>query len=229
MKKVVIRAPLMSRSGYGEHSRQVFRYLLTVPNIELKAQCVPWGITPWYSNTKDCNGLIGEIVKRSNAAPEEKFDVSLQVILPNEWDASLAKFNIGLTAGVETDVCNPMWGSTHCQKMDMVIVPSDHTRKSLKVSAEFDTPIYVIPESYFEELSFEPGDLDLNLTTEFNFLTVGVLTGTTPDTDRKNLFYLIKWFIEEFKNKKDVGLIIKTNHGRETTIDKTRTRQTLEK
>jgi len=56
---------------------------------------------------------------------------------------------------------------------------------------------------------------------------VGVLTGVTPDTDRKNLFYLIKWFVEEFKNDTDVGLIIKTNRGRETAIDRTVTKKML--
>jgi len=229
MKKVVIRAPLMTKSGYGEHARQVFRYLLTVPNIDLRAQCVPWGITPWYTNVNDCNGLIEEIVKRSSTAPEDKFDVSLQVILPNEWDTTLADYNVGITAGVETDIANVQWGAVHCQKMDLVIVPSEHTKKSLSSSSKFSTPIHVVPESYFEELNNPSGELNLNLTTDFNFLTVGVLTGHNPNTDRKNLFYLIKWFVEEFKDKEDVGLIIKTNCGRETTIDKKATSQMLKK
>ena len=43
----------------------------------------------------------------------------------------------------------------------------------------------------------------------------------------KNLFYLIKWFIEEFKEDNDVGLIIKTNRGRETAIDRTITEKML--
>lgn len=230
MKKVVIRAPLLSKSGYGEHARQVFKYLLTVPNIELKAQCVPWGITPWYTSKEDCNGLISEIIKRSKTTPEDKFDLSLQVILPNEWDATLATKNIGITAGVETDRANPEWCSTHCEKMDLVIVPSEHAKNSLLNSgASTSTPIHVVPESYFEELNNEPDDLGLNLKTKFNFLTVGVLTGFTPDTDRKNLLYLIKWFIETFRDNADVGLVIKTNMGRETTVDKANTTAMLKK
>ena len=39
-----------------------------------------------------------------------------------------------------------------------------------------------------------------------------------PDVDRKNLFYTIKWFCEEFKNNKDVGLIIKSNLGTNCSI-----------
>lgn len=228
MKNVVIRAPILSRSGYGEHSRQVFSYLLSKENINVYTQIVPWGITPWYTNSDSCNGLIGEAIKRT-AAPDQKFDVSLQVILPNEWDTSAAKFNIGLTAGVETDSCNPSWCALDCNKMDLVIVPSDHTKKSFVNSGGFSTQMEVVPEAYFEELNNPVTEkLDLELSTEFNFLTIGVLTGLSPETDRKNLFYLIKWFMEEFHDDHDVGLIIKTNRGRETTIDKRITLQVLQ-
>ncbi len=229
MKKVVIRAPLLTKSGYGVHSRQLFQYLVGKPNIELKTQIVPWGITPWYTNFDSCNGLIGEAIKRSNTTPEEKFDVSFQVQLPNEWDAGVASYNVGVTAGVETDKCNPTWGSVHCNKMDKIIVPSAHTEKSFKNSAVIQTPMHVVPEAYFENLLNTPEHLDLDISTNFNFLTVGVLTGFTPDTDRKNLFYLIKWFVEEFRNDPDVGLIVKTNSGRDTAIDKSATRQMLNK
>ena len=229
MKSVVIRAPLLTKSGYGEHSRQVFQYLLSKTNITVKTQIVPWGITPWHSNTSDCGGLVGEIVGRSTTSPDEKFDVSLQVILPNEWDASIAKYNVGVTAGVETDKCNPVWGSVHCNKMDKIIVPSNHTKKCFENSATISTPIHVVPEAYFSELKEDPEDLDIILPTDFNFLTVGILTGHSPETDRKNLFYLIKWFVEEFKENQDVGLVIKTSRGRETTIDRSITLKMLSK
>ena len=228
MKKVVLRAPLLSKSGYGVHSRQVMQYLLGKSNIELKTQCVPWGTTPWYTNTNDCNGLVGEIIKRTSADPKEKFDVSLQVILPNEWDTSPADYNIGITAGVETDKCNPLWTAVHCNKMDKVIVPSQHTKKTLLDSGASSTPIHVIPEAYFPELLEEDTEIDLELTTDFNFLTVGVMTGNSPENDRKNLFYLIKWFVEEFKEDSSVGLVIKTNRGRESTIDRSNTFSLLE-
>jgi len=223
LKRVVIRAPLLSKSGYGVHSRQVFKYLLTKPNIDLYTQIVPWGITPWNTAPDAFEGLAGEALNRSTTTADQTFDVSFQVQLPNEWDASLAICNIGVTAGVETDVCNPTWTSVHCSKMDLVIVPSLHTKVSLENSGKTKTPITVIPEHYFHELEDEPISLDLGLNSEFNFLAIGVLTGLTPFTDRKNLFYLIKWFVEEFQGHEDVGLVIKTNRGRETTIDKSLT------
>jgi len=223
MKSVVIRAPLLSKSGYGEHCRQIFKYLLTKPNLNVVAQVVPWGITPWDVSETGYNSLSGEAMRRSTSQPGQKFDISFQVQLPNEWDASLAEFNVGVTAAVETDKCNPMWTAVHCDKMDLVIVPSSHIKKTLESSASSKTPIVVVPEHYFSELEEEPDPLELDLKTDFNFLTVGVLTGFTPDTDRKNLFHLIKWFVEEFSHDNDVGLIIKTNRGRETTIDRSLT------
>ena len=226
MKRVVIRAPLLSKSGYGVHSRQVFQYLLSKPNLEVKTQIVPWGITPWSVNPTSYAGLAGEAERRS-VTTSESFDVSFQVQLPNEWDSSLAKVNVGVTAGVETDKCNPMWTSVHCSKMDKIIVPSEHIKNTLTTSGVTQTTISVVPESYFPELLNEPKDLGIDLDTDFNFLTVGVLTGLTPDTDRKNLFFLLKWFIEEFRDDSDVGLIVKTNRGRESAIDRSVTEKML--
>ena len=229
LKTVVVRAPLLSKSGYGEHSRQLFKYLLTKPNLNIVTQVVPWGITPWDVSAGAFNSLGPEAMKRSVSSPDQKFDVSFQVQLPNEWDPSLATFNVGVTAGVETDKCNPIWTAVHCNKMDLVIVPSLHTKKTFEVSAACTTPIIVVPESYFYELDDDPAPLDIDFKTDFNFLSVGVLTGMTPPTDRKNLFYLIKWFVEEFKDDADVGLIVKTNRGRETAIDRMLTEAVLKK
>lgn len=229
MKKVLLRAPVLSKSGYGEHSRQIFRYLLSKSNIDVKVQAVPWGMTPWSVNPESEGGLIGEAIKRSVGENDKNFDISFQVQLPNEWDPSIAKYNIGVTAGVETDISNPLWTSVHCEKMDKVIVPSQHTKSTLIKSSSTNTDIAVVPECYYDELTLDFDPLAINLETDFNFLTVGVLTGHTPQTDRKNLFYLIKWFIEEFKENKDVGLVVKTNSGRDTTIDKRNTKIILKR
>ena len=92
-KKVILRAPVLSKSGYGEHSRQILRFLLQ-KNIDLKIAIVPWGITPWYLNHDECDGLIGKAMSISNVKEGEEFDISIQVQLPNEWNQKLAKVNI---------------------------------------------------------------------------------------------------------------------------------------
>lgn len=228
MKEVVIRAPLLSTSGYGEHCRQIMRWLLTREDFQVKTQIVPWGNTTWYINPNALDGLIGEIMSRSGNLERIGSDISFQVQLPNEWDPLLAKFNIGVTAGVETDICNPKWVEC-CNKMDLVIVPSSHTKQTLLNSGTVKTPVVVVPESFFDEiLDSDIKPVDLNVDTSFNFLMVGTLTGNNPWNDRKNTYATIKWFCETFADEPDVGLIIKVCSGRSTTIDRQITKNTLE-
>ena len=219
MKKVIIRAPLLTYSGYGTHSRQIFRWLLSRNDIDITAHCVPWGITPWMLHPDLENGLVEEIMKRASPPPPES-DVSIQIQLPNEWDPNLAKFNIGVSAFVETDRCNPEW-INHCNKMDLIIVPSTFIKDVINNTGKCMTPIHVVPESYHDSISSNTSELlKLELDTSFNFLLFGQFTGNSPVTDRKNLFNTIKWICEEFQNEPDVGIILKTNSGKNTTIDR---------
>lgn len=220
MKKVVIRAPLLSLSGYGEHSRQVFKYILGKKNIELKTNIVQWGNTPWFINPSDCDGLVGNIMSKS-VADESGYDVSFQVQLPDEWSDTLANFNIGITAGVETDICNKSWIDA-INKMNLVIVPSKFVKETFMRSGEIKTPIIVVGEWYQETLDLEPL-IDIHnrkFDTNFNYLVVSQLTATNESCDRKNIINTIKWFCETFQNDKDVGMILKTNLGRGTQIDR---------
>lgn len=226
-KKVLLRAPFMSRSGYGEHARQIARFLIEHPNVELSTQALPWGNTPWRLDKGADGGLIGELVSRTGYDRSNKFDVSVQVQLPSEWDFNIAKCNVGVTAGVETDLCNPDWVSKYSNRMDLIIVPSKHTENTLRNSHQVSVPMHVIPECYFDELVEQPNDIELNIDTNFNFLTVGMITGTDTNKDRKNLFNLIKWFSEAFRGNKNVGLIVKASQGRDTVLDRNATEKML--
>ena len=151
--KVLLRAPLLTNSGYGVHSRQIFEWLYEKENIDLTVECLNWGGTPWLINSELENGLIGKIMSKSKKI-EEKFDLSIQVQLPDEWDIKLANKNIGVSAFVETDRCNPDWIQA-CNKMDMIIVPSNFTKKVAKRSGILMTPIHVIPEWFNEYITKE--------------------------------------------------------------------------
>ncbi|NBO24810.1 MAG: hypothetical protein EBU93_06210, partial [Chlamydiae bacterium] len=48
----------------------------------------------------------------------------------------------------------------------------------------------------------------------------GQITGNNPYNDRKNTFFALKWLCETFKNDQNVGIVIKTNAGRNTKFDK---------
>lgn len=229
MKRVLIRGPLLTQSGYGVHARQIFSYFLSRKDCDITTQILPWGITPWSVNTEKEQGIYGEIMGRSKPL-EGKYDVSVQIQLPNEWDQNLANYNIGVTAGVETDKCSVEWATVHREKMNLVVVPSFHARSTFLSSGtgKEKTPIVVIPESYFPELASDPKDQPFQFSTAKNFLTIGMFTAEEPDMDRKNIINTVKWFCQEFDGKEDVGLIVKTSKGRDTTIDRELVRKSLQ-
>lgn len=227
MKNVLIRGPLVSSSGYGVHARQIFSYVES-KGCEIKSQITPWGICPFLVNKDYENGLIGRILETGSPL-EKKPDVSFQIQLPNEWEPGVANFNVGVTAGVETDKCSLEW--VDCvHKMDLVIVPSKHTKDSFVNSGADDSKIVVVPEYVqpaFIEEKLNPMELDID--TSFNFLMFGLITGMNPETDRKNTFYGIKWLCEAFSGEEEVGVVIKTGLGRATTIDRNKSFQVIKK
>jgi len=226
IKNVLFVAPCLTTSGYGVHSRQIAKYLINKykqQQINLSIKTVPWGQTPWLINRNDMDGFVGEIMQLT-APLSTPPDVTIQNILPNEWNPTLGKYNIGITAGVETDICNPQW-LDQINKMSKVIVPSTFTKNvfintAKKWSKELSTEIVVVPESYNEHINVPTTEIDIELKTNFNFLIFGQLTAKSVTADRKNTFNTIKWLCEAFKDDDDVGIVIKTNQGRQTLIDK---------
>ena len=219
--KVLLRAPLLTSSGYGVHSRQIFESIEAIPNIKLDVECLNWGQTPWLINNELNDGLIGRIMNCSKKI-SPPYDITIQVQLPDEWDASLGHKNIGISAVVETDRCNPKWIDA-CNDMDYVVVPSDFTKSVLKKSGIVTTPIEVIPE-WFNQYILPLNNLTpikgIDIKTKNNFLILGQLGSANAEDDRKNIFNTIKWICEHFKERNDVGIILKTNMGKNTTIDK---------
>ena len=143
MRKVVLRAPVLTQSGYGVHSRQVARWLIGLAEtnqINLTIQCVPWGDTTWFTNGDALEGLINKIFKYSGGEVQDA-DVSFQVILPNEWQ-NIAKYNVGITAGIETDRCHPSWINA-VNSMHAVVVPSEHAKKCFTNTGRINKDIIV--------------------------------------------------------------------------------------
>lgn len=241
--KVLFKAPLLTQSGYGVHARQVAEWLLKFRSsnpdtIDVKFDPTSWGSTPWHViSTKD-EPIIQQIYSNTIKQNGDAYDVSIQLLLPNEWTTDKAPVNIGMTAGVETDTCNPLWIQA-CNQMTMVIVPSEFTKKvfvdtAKKFNMTLTVPMMVVPESYFkttqevDDVAKKAVDKRLSaIETSTNFLIVGQMTGDTFLNDRKNIGYTLRWLCEAFEGKPDVGIIIKTNAGRHTKIDQRMVEQLL--
>lgn len=228
-KNVLFRGPVLTQSGYGVHARQVAKWLLSREDITVEFQALPWGDTPWLIDSEIDNGFIGKIMEKTVDPAGKKYDATVQLQLPNEWDISFSNVNIGITAGVETDKCNPEWVKS-CNKMSKIIVPSTHSKNCLMVTDRMTVDVAVIPEAYCEAVTKNEKTKidDLDFSTNFNVLLFGQITGNNPENDRKNIFYTIKWLCESFKNDKDFGVVIKTNTGRNTNLDKKIVTQTLQ-
>lgn len=229
MKKILLRAPLLTNSGYGVHSRQLYQWLEESDDIELHVECLHWGFTSWIVDSEAEEGLFGRIINKTVGNPSEMhFDISIQVQLPDEWDATLASKNIGVTALVETDICNLEW-IKNINEMDHVIVPSTFTKNVIIDTAQFikpQTPISVVPEWFnqniFDDKLLKTINLDerYSFDTKKNFLIIGTLTSQNIEDDRKNLVNTISWAIEAFKDRPDVGIIAKVCVGKATAEDK---------
>jgi glycosyltransferase involved in cell wall biosynthesis len=229
MKTVLLRAPVLTQSGYGVHARQIAKWLFEQEealDLDISVELLNWGNTSWILDVNAHDGLIGRLVQAAgNTKPF--YDVTIQLQLPNEWNPMLGAFNIGVTAGVEATECNPLWLDA-VERMNLVIVPSEFTKSTFQNSRKLDTEIVVIPEAFIDEvLNPKECSLELNLPTKFNFLVFGQITGQNPDNDRKNIGYTIKWLAEAFANRPDIGVVLKTNAGRNTKLDRNTVQNTF--
>jgi glycosyltransferase involved in cell wall biosynthesis len=228
-KKVLLRGPLLTQSGYGHHARTVLRSLRTKEDVfDIYLQSTNWGSTSWLWKDDEERKWIDRKLQKTMAHVHsgEQFDFSIQVTIPSEWE-KLAPINIGVTAGIETTKLSPQW-LQKCEVVDKIITISDHAKRifdqtsyvasnpETKESAELKckTDIDVV---HYPVLAVEPEKLDLDLTTDFNFLSVVQIS------PRKNLPQLIKNFVESFKDNENVGLILKLNTSKNSKIDRVNT------
>tara|TARA_B100000963_G_scaffold361174_1_gene395245 strand:+ start:1558 stop:2766 length:1209 start_codon:yes stop_codon:yes gene_type:complete len=240
LKKILVVGPLLSISGYGYHSRQIFDYFFNQSNTKVSSAILPWGNTSWFVNDTAENGLIGNIIDTAvdiKSISHNEYDLAIHVQLPNEWNTAFAKKNIGISAYVETDICSKNW-IDKTLSMDLVVVPSSFTKEVILNSSSnisqrklLDKKISIVAEYYHVDFDKEEKSECLNLNnllsgvnTEFNYLTVGQLTSESETCDRKNLIETLRYFCDHFKNNEDVGLILKTSIGRSTTHDKDKTK-----
>ena len=119
MQSVIIASPVATQSGYGHHAREVIANFIEQRGKEwdIKLLSLPWGHTPFtYPIPQDWNQRI--IPLPLTYQP----DIWVQITVPNEFQA-VGKYNIGITAGTEGDVCPEKW-IDNLNSMQLVIVPS---------------------------------------------------------------------------------------------------------
>ena len=129
MKKfMLICAPVTSRSGYGAHARDLVSSFMEHDKYDIKIMDVRWGDCPRNAldkNNAEDKKMLDCILPTPNL--DRQPDVYVDIRIPNEFE-TWGKFNIGITAGVETHAVSQKW-LEGCNKMDLVIVPSEHSKQ----------------------------------------------------------------------------------------------------
>ena len=234
---LVFQAPVSTRSGYGDHARDLLHSLYKLDKFEIKVISTRWGNTPMDALNYD-NEFHKWIVDSIIAKVEQKPDVYMQLTVPNEFQP-VGHYNIGITAGIETTHCAIDW--IHgCNKMDLIITPSEHAKDSLvqTVYNEQDTntkqivrqikiekPVEVLFEG-FDEKDFGTDEVvhitELDkIKEDFAFLFVGHWLRGDLGEDRKNVGMMIKTFAMAFKNEKvKPALVLKTSSAGFSIIDR---------
>jgi glycosyltransferase involved in cell wall biosynthesis len=256
MKKLMlICAPVTSRSGYGSHSRDLVWSFIQHDKYEIKIIDVRWGDCP--RNALDKNDTrdkqLLDCILPMPPQIDRQPDIYVDIRIPNEFETH-GKFNIGITAGVETTAVSNKW-IEGCNKMDLIIVPSEHSKQGFITSVwdkvqdlsdgkqqkigevKLEKPIEVLFEGADEDI-YKPlkkdeislkflNDINDKVSEDFAFLFIGQWGNGGYGEDRKDISKMIKIFYESFANvEKQPSLILKTHGSNFSILDR---EQCLEK
>lgn len=240
---IVIQGPVATRSGYGNHTRDLVLSLIKANKYDIQIISLPWGNTPMDALKADNpdHVAISNVIARQpiNRQP----DVFIQVSVPNEFQAP-GKYNIGITAGIETNAVSPEW-IEGCNRMNMIITTSEHSKEGFikpvydvldkntnqKVKElRLEKPIKVLFEGLDTNVYKQTKDIHKTVLNElsaindtFCYLFVGHWLKGDFGADRKDIAMMVKTFCEAFKNKSAhnrPALILKTSHATFSIIDR---------
>jgi glycosyltransferase involved in cell wall biosynthesis len=223
---LLFRGPVKSRSGYGSHSRDLLEALYQMDIYDIKIDSCLWGNTPMNALEKD-NEFHKWIVENSVSEFNGLPDIYVQVTVPNEFQR-YGKFNIGITAGIETTLAPKDW-IDGCNRMDLIIATSNFSRDVLLTTVydekekdsdklvkqhRIEKPIEVLFEGVDTNIynNVVNPSFELDIKEDFAYLFVGHWLKGNIGQDRKDVGMLIKTFAETFKDKTECpALILKTS------------------
>ena len=239
---IVVQGPVATRSGYGNHTRDLVIGLIKADKYDIQIVSLPWGNCPMdalKSDNKEHQEISKRIARQNiNRQP----DVFIQISVPNEFQ-KIGKYNIGITAGIETNAV-PHEFIQGANNMDLLITTSEHSKKGFDViydkvnektqqkegQLKLETPIEVLFEGADLNVYKKTNEISAivkeelsNIKDEFCYLFVCHWLKGDVGHDRKDIGMMIKTFCEAFKRKAShnrPGLILKTSHASFSIIDR---------
>ena len=234
--KVLLEAPILTNSGYGEHSRLVYESLKEDKNLDIYINPLNWGTCSWSELSEDVLQCVSKYKTYSSFCEsqkkEQEYTLQIHVGIPNEFEKK-APYSVCVTAGIETDRVSPEWLLKTHQGIDKLVVTSEHAKsgfvssgyeifnkvENTKAQLSCGCPVEVVN---YPVKDLSTNELDIDFSTNFNFLQIAMF-GT-----RKNIENSIKCFIEEFRDNSDVGLVLKTSSSKSSIIDRHKTKNSLQ-
>jgi glycosyltransferase involved in cell wall biosynthesis len=250
---VVVSCPIDTYSGYGARSRDIVKALLKADKYDVKVLPQRWGNTPFGFLQAD-NSEHKQILDCILPQPQlnRQPDIWMQITVPNEFQP-IGKYNIGITAGIETTVCAPEW-IEGINRMNLTLVSSEHAKKVFESSAfeqrdknqnnqvvkviKLEKPVEVLFEGVNTDIyqkidavdDSEIWDVLDDVKEDFNYLFVGHWLQGELGQDRKDVGMMIKTFLETFKGKSSKpGLILKTSSATYSIMDRDETVEKINK
>jgi len=243
-----ISCPIDTYSGYGARSRDFVKALIEEDKYDVRIIPQRWGSTPFgfIEDHNDKWGFLNDYLFTSKL--QEQPDIWCQITVPNEFQP-IGKYNIGLTAGIETTACAHSW-IEGCNKMNLILTSSEHSKKVFentnyqadkdgqKIEVKLTTPVEVLIEGADLDV-YKPLNTPMtndklykslnSIKEPFAYLFVGHWMPGELGQDRKNVGLLIKAFYELFKNKsKKPALILKTSQGGASYMDRREIQRKIE-
>jgi|694.fasta_scaffold02592_40 hypothetical protein len=239
----IISSPFDTFSGYGARARDLIKAIIELDRYEVKLIPQRWGDTPWgFMDENPEWAFLREHTLTTPQLPKQP-DVWMQITVPNEFQP-IGKYNIGVTAGIETTACSHEF-LEGVNRMDLTLVSSNHTKKVFtdtkfeKVNSQTQQKEGTIELTKPVEVLFEGANTDIykvldkvdtkqsflkninDIPESFAYLFVGHWMQGDIGEDRKNVNLLVKAFYEIFKNKaKAPALILKTSMVGSSYVDR---------
>jgi len=239
----IISSPFDTFSGYGARARDLIKAIIELDRYEVKLIPQRWGDTPWgFMDENPEWAFLREHTLTTPQLPKQP-DVWMQITVPNEFQP-MGKYNIGVTAGIETTACSHEF-LEGVNRMDLTLVSSNHTKKVFtdtkfeKVNSQTQQKEGTIELTKPVEVLFEGANTDIykvldkvdtkqsflkninDIPESFAYLFVGHWMQGDIGEDRKNVNLLVKAFYEIFKNKaKAPALILKTSMVGSSYVDR---------
>ena len=235
---LIYQAPVATRSGYGDHARDILKSIFEYDKFDVITIPTRWGNTPQNQinpQTDFGQKLLSTVGKQVTKQPE----VHIQMTVPNEFQKK-GKFSIGITAGIESTLAPKDW-IDGCNRMDLIIVPSEFSKKVLEGTVydeknkqtgqvirqfKITKPIVVLHEGVDLSTYLKPKtDVDVleGIDSDWNYLFTGHWLKGDLGKDRKDVGMMIQTFCTVFKNtskKKQPGLILKTSSAGFSVMDR---------